>query len=581
MKKIFTLFITILIIWANHFSAVAQCSAYISGDPCITTVLTANFSGNAPSLLEWYRNGVLEQIRTKRNPNSIIVAGGGTSDESQLYGPHDVAVDNNGNIFIVDNGRQRVQKWAPGATQGVTVAGANGKGSNLNQLFTPQGIAADDDGNVYISDDVLCRVTKWAPGAAAGVIVAGGNGAGNAANQLNGPQNIFLDDTGNLYIADRWNHRVQKWAPGATAGVTVAGGNGNGSAANQLSEPLDVVADHTGNIFVIDYYNNRVQKWAPGAATGITVAGGNGRGTAANQFNFTTALSITGNGTLYIRDQGNYRVQKWPHGATTGITVAGGNGTGNSTQNKVSSGFGLFVDEAENIYVPELFENTVKKFVPASGAEIQYTASVSGSYYAIVRNGNGCNAKSPVFNVLAVPEKPVRLIGPTAVSEGQRGIVYKVEAVKGTAYQWTVPADATIVRGQGKQAILVKWGSLSGAVTVIAKNACGVAAVKQKYVYVAARAFAMGNSFAEYAKLKVYPNPVVNEVSVAFKSSKTCAHIVTITDVAGKTLVTKKAIFNEGDNKIDIAVDKFKAGTYFIHLTDDEHGSRKISFVKR
>ena len=44
-------------------------------------------------------------------------------------------------------------------------------------------------------------MTKWTPGASEGVVVAGGNGKGSQANQLNAPFGIALD---NLQICKRF-----------------------------------------------------------------------------------------------------------------------------------------------------------------------------------------------------------------------------------------------------------------------------------------------------------------------------------------------------------------------------------------
>jgi DNA-binding beta-propeller fold protein YncE len=181
-------------------------------------------------------------------------------------------------------------------TPGVTVAGGNGAGSAANQLNepgngnSPAGVSVDSSGDVYVVDNGNNRVQEWAPGATAGVTVAGGNGAGSAANQLSFPGGIFVDSSGNLYVADTGyaifppqNNRVQEWTPGATSGVTVAGGNGAGSAADQLSYPTDVFVDGAGNIYVEDSGNNRVQKFAPPAppttsvllpSKGATLSGG-------------------------------------------------------------------------------------------------------------------------------------------------------------------------------------------------------------------------------------------------------------------------------------------------------------------
>ena len=138
--------------------------------------------------------------------------------------------------------------------EGITVAGGNGEGSSADQLSSPNGIAFDDSGNLYIADRNNSRIQKWAPGASEGKTVAG-----DLQKFISG---IALDDSGNLYIATANNHRIEKWVIGATEGTTVAGGNGYGSAADQLYLPNNIIIDNSGNLYIADSNNNRIQKWA-------------------------------------------------------------------------------------------------------------------------------------------------------------------------------------------------------------------------------------------------------------------------------------------------------------------------------
>ncbi len=482
-KNIFTNGFLCFIYMFLYFKNYAQCSATIIGTPCVRNTLTARVVGTEPDTLFWAKNKVIQCVKTKRNPVSTIAAGGGVAAPQKLNEPQDVFVDPNGVIYVISDGVNSVQKWLPGATSGITVAGGNGKGTALNQFFSPKGIFVDKLGNVYVSDALMNRVTKWVPGATSGVVVAGGNGEGNAANQFSGNQNICLDTFGNIYVADRWNNRVQKWTPGATTGITVAGGNGSGSALNQLIEPLDVDVDLASNVYVVDYYNNRVVKWMPGAITGIVVAGGNGSGSAANQFNFTTALSITKDGSLYVRDQSNYRIQKWKPGAAYGVTVAGGNGYALSANN-VGPGFGLFADENDNVYVPELFGYAVNKFSKASTVDSLYIPAKAGNYILTAKSISGCQSNSPLLSIMTTPPKPIYINGLGFVSNGQANITYDAKAKIGSTYTWSVPFDANIIGGQGTNSIMVNWGASNGQVAVFETNACGVSKVTTKDVYI-------------------------------------------------------------------------------------------------
>jgi hypothetical protein len=162
-------------------------------------------------------------VKFPSNSNSVtngsIAAGnnGAGLAANQLDNPAGLFIDENDNLYIADNDNYRVQKFPPNSNQsstGVTVAGGNGKGSGANQLSYPNGIAADGDGNVYVCDGGNNRIQKWAPGATTGVTVAGSSTgiSGSAYNQLNSPLAIFLDaGAKNLYICDYGNNRIVKW----------------------------------------------------------------------------------------------------------------------------------------------------------------------------------------------------------------------------------------------------------------------------------------------------------------------------------------------------------------------------------
>ena len=136
-------------------------------------------------------------------------------------------------------------------------------GSDASHLHNPFGVYVDGSGNIYVADVYNHRIQKWAPGATSGTTVAGISGvSGSDASHLYNPAGVYVDGTGNIYIADANNDRIQKWAPGATSGTTVAGISGvMGTDASHLHFPTGVYGDPAGNIYVADYFNNRIQKW--------------------------------------------------------------------------------------------------------------------------------------------------------------------------------------------------------------------------------------------------------------------------------------------------------------------------------
>ena len=131
----------------------------------------------------------------------------------------------------------------------------------------------DATSNVYVADWGSDRVQRWAPGATSGVTVAGGNGLGSAANQFNSPIGVAVDTAGNVYVADWGNYRVQRWAPGATSGVTVAGGNGDGRPPTNSATLLGVALDRSDNVYVVDTLTGGCSGWAMVLPTPTVVPG--------------------------------------------------------------------------------------------------------------------------------------------------------------------------------------------------------------------------------------------------------------------------------------------------------------------
>ena len=277
----------------------------------------------------------------------------GSAGSNHFNEPAGLFVDTQDNLYVADQFNQRVQKWASGAVDGVTVAGTEEMGPTPRAFVEPRGISVSVDGFVYVADSKNHRIQKWKSGELLGITVAGGNSEGENSDQLNNPIGLHVDLSGNVYVADTYNHRIQKWTPGATLGITVAGGNGQGDAANQLDNPYGVYVDESGNVYVADTENHRVQKWEPGAAQGTTIAGGNGEGEADNQLSHPEDLFMDAFGGIYIADTANARVQKKEVGDTEWNTI----GVGSLSQAR-----NIYVSSKMNVYVTDRYNNRVQKY---------------------------------------------------------------------------------------------------------------------------------------------------------------------------------------------------------------------------
>ena len=164
-------------------------------------------------------------------------------------------MDLSGNVYVADTYNHRIQKWTPGATSGITVAGGNGQGAAANQLDNPYGVYVDDSGNVYVADTENHRVQKWEPDASQGTTIAGGNGPGAGCESIILIlRDLFIDAFGSIYIADTDNARVQKKDAGDSVWNTITG-------AGSLSRARNVYVSAKMNVYVTDRYNNRIVKY--------------------------------------------------------------------------------------------------------------------------------------------------------------------------------------------------------------------------------------------------------------------------------------------------------------------------------
>jgi uncharacterized protein (TIGR03437 family) len=273
---------------------------------------------------------------------------GGLATSAALGGPGGVAVDGSGNLFIADEGNNRIRK---ASASGIitTVAGTgpsceefepplcggySGDGGPATSagLDGPIGVAVDGSGNLFIADFGNSRIRKVS---ASGIIttVAGngnpsfsGDGGPAASASLSFPEGVTVDAAGNLFIADGGNNRIRKVS--ANGMITTVAGNGtlgfsgDGGAATsaELDNPGDVTVDASGNVFIVD--NQRIRKVSSSgvittvAGNGIAGFSGDGGLATSATLEYPSKIAVDSSGNLLIADNGNNRIRKVSASAT-------------------------------------------------------------------------------------------------------------------------------------------------------------------------------------------------------------------------------------------------------------------------
>ncbi|CAF1082804.1 unnamed protein product [Rotaria sordida] len=386
---------------------------------------------------------ITKWISQNTTAGALVAGGNGAgSTADKLSSPWGIFIINN-STYIVDQGNHRVQRWDFGASLATTVAGSTSDpGPWAYQFNTPTSITLDPYGYIYILDSANDRLQKWYPGASYGITVVSATMYGLYSMQFDHSGNIVISDTfyhrvlsftsptttttlpptqtaipvcqtaiwnqtftilagttsnigstptllyypydvtfdgyGNMYVADYYNHRIQRFSPGSNAGTTVAGSSGSaGSSRSQLRYPSTVFVSTNQDMYILDTNNYRVLKWQLGEPLGYIVAGGNGNGAGFTQIGASYALFVDSNYSIYISEQTNHRVTKWSsRNISAGILVVGGNGAGN-TADKLNSPWGVYVDGNETIFVVDRGNHRVQRW--DAGASLGTTIAGSTS----------------------------------------------------------------------------------------------------------------------------------------------------------------------------------------------------------
>ena len=158
------------------------------------------------------------------NGNYSFSGDNGAANVASFNGPTGIAVDKTGNLYIADLGNNRIRKISAGTgiiatVAGNGVAGYSGDGglATIASLNGPFGVAVDNIGNLYIADQGNNRIRKVL--ASTGVIttlagsgVAGFSGDNGAATEasLAYPTGVAVDSTGSVYIADYGTNHVRE-----------------------------------------------------------------------------------------------------------------------------------------------------------------------------------------------------------------------------------------------------------------------------------------------------------------------------------------------------------------------------------
>ena len=253
------------------------------------------------------------------NGNYVSQFGTYGTSSGELAGPTGIKIKG-GFIYVVDGGNSRVQKFDMsgnyisqfGLPRDEMNVGGNGR------FYQPTFIDIDSQGNIYVADSGDNLIQKFD---STGNFITQFGDYGTGDGQTDYPTGIKVDSQDNIYVLDTNNKRVQKFSS-STEYISQFGSYGPGF--NEFYNMQSIGLDKNGDLFVSHAHNESniqaVKKYTPSYVYLTQI--GSTQGIEDAYFNLPFAMTFDNNNDLFVVDRFNYRIQKFTLNAGAPQTVA-------------------------------------------------------------------------------------------------------------------------------------------------------------------------------------------------------------------------------------------------------------------
>jgi tripartite motif-containing protein 71 len=284
-------------------------------------------------------------------PVQMDLIGTMTSSPTPLGQVRGVALDREGDVYVVDSANSRVLKY-DSTGKFLMQWGSQGSGDgqfNMSLYYDIDRsgfVAVDSLGNVYVAENN--RVQKFDRN---GMFLMKWGTPGSGDGQFALALAIAIDPQDNVYVVDLYNNVVQKFD---SNGKFLLKWGSPGSGEGQFKRPAAVAIDMQGNVLVADVDTGRLQKFDSngkflsqvflGAVDGMVIG--------------PIALAVGDQGQVYVGEYAHGRVVEFD---SSGKLLAAWGNTG-TYEEQMSEAGGLALGKDGTVYVADAFNHRVLVF---------------------------------------------------------------------------------------------------------------------------------------------------------------------------------------------------------------------------
>ncbi|GGD55193.1 NHL domain-containing protein [Paenibacillus nasutitermitis] len=359
----------------------------------------------------------------------------GSAQSAAFNHPAGLAADGKGQIYVADSDNHAIRIInKDGSVQTLAGSGELGSADGRNadaRFYHPLDVAVTDEGIVYVADTLnhvirkiqngsvttlnaaSTRAVEYIPGA----VEPAGDFADGALKdaKFNEPSGLALDHAGNLYVSDTGNQRIRyidfakgtvtTVAGGGSAEATYAasspyaeGGYADGKALNaRFHAPRGLTVTPDGGVLIADSLNHVIRLLKSGVVT--TVAGsaqeaGSTNGVAyAAELNRPTDVVWIGGSSFAIADAGGNKIRiAAPYALPSGVKA------GSDAQILYNNA--VLPSDAPPVVVKDSTFVPMRVLTEKLGFKVQYT----GSKAILSRDGVSYTVQEGSLNVMKTTE---------------------------------------------------------------------------------------------------------------------------------------------------------------------------------
>ena len=303
--------------------------------------------------------GIMYPFDELENYSFVAKLGTEFMDEGQLLTPNGVVVDSEDNVYVVDSGNHRIQKFEK---DGKFMDEWGSKGREEGEFRSPIDIAVDSEDNVYVTDTENKRVQKFDKDGKfmdewGGFDTVSNDGGFDTVSNDGGfgPLGITVDSEDNVYVTDIGSHLTQKFDKD---GNPIAEWGSGGITKNQkFASPRSMAVDSADNVYVVDTLGNNIEKFDK---DGNPIAEWGSGGITKNQkFASPIDIAVDSEDNVYVTggDSQNY-LQKFDSNGNLMDELIVNDSNGEEFYNTS----GISMDSNDNVYVTDKFNNNIQSF---------------------------------------------------------------------------------------------------------------------------------------------------------------------------------------------------------------------------